>query len=101
MVFHLDKKVSAINGLLSFQTVKKFSNKEVETIPQMDSVKRVILYEVDSKLIGMQLQTNDSKLIKSFGELLGTQRVITLKDNEVLVGVKGREKPVFVGTFSY
>jgi hypothetical protein len=62
----------------------------VETIPQMDSIKKVILYEVGNRLIGMQLKTKQSTLIKSFGAQSGTQTVITLEDNEVLVGVKGR-----------
>ena len=56
----------------------------------MDSVKTVILFENGSKLIGMQLKTKQSTLIKSFGKLLWTQKVITLEENEVLVGVKGR-----------
>jgi len=58
----------------------------------MDSVKKVILHEDGSKLIGMQLRTKQSTVIKSFGALSGTQKVITLEDNEVLVGVKGREQ---------
>ena len=63
------------------------SYNDVETIPQMDRIKKVILYEDGSKLNGMQLQTKQSTLINAFGELLGTQKVITLKDNEVLMGV--------------
>ena len=64
----------------------------METIPQMDSIKKVILYEDGSKLIGMQLQTKQSIIIKSFGVMSGTKKVITLEDNEFVVGVKGREQ---------
>ncbi len=56
----------------------------------MQNVKRVILHQDGFKLIGMQLKTKQSTLIKSFGKLLWTQKVITLEENEVLVGVKGR-----------
>ncbi len=68
----------------------------------MDSVKKVILHENGSKLIGMQLQTKYSTLIQSFGALSalsGKQKVISLEDNEVLVGVKGREEEVKHGGF--
>ena len=58
----------------------------------MDSIKKVILYEDGFVLNGMQLQTKQSTLIESFGTLTGTQKVIILKDNEVLVGLKGREQ---------
>ena len=56
----------------------------------MQNVKRVILHEDGFKLIGMQLKTKQSTVIKSFGALLGTQKVITLEENEVLVGVQGK-----------
>ena len=71
----------------------------METIPQMDSIKKVILYEDGSKLNGMQLQTKQSTLIESFGTLTGTQKVIILKENEVLVGLKGREQPEYNLTY--
>ena len=62
------------------------------TIPQMNIVKKVILYEDGFVLNGMQLQTKQFTLIKSFGTLTGKQKAIILKDNEVLVGLKGREE---------
>ena len=40
-----------------------------ETIPQMDLVKKVILHEDGSKLIGMQLQALFGYTIKSFGNI--------------------------------
>ena len=63
----------------------------------MSQIKKIILYEeevcgVGFKLVGMQLCAGQDKVIECFGVVAGDIKVVSLEENEFLVGVKAKEE---------